>query len=114
VEEGNVLSQRKERLNERVEKLETEIQELETEITGLQAKTEAYTAEMQTPMANALTREEEGQIVSFGKEVERRKKDILELSKTKNEVHSNSPRSLLLLMIGRDSLKVVRIPWKSS
>jgi structural maintenance of chromosome 3 (chondroitin sulfate proteoglycan 6) len=114
VEEGNVLSQRKERLNERVEKLETEIQELETEIAGLQAKTEAYTAEMQTPMANALTREEEGQIVSFGKEVERRKKDILELSKTKNEVHSNSPRSLLLLMIGRDSLKVVRIPWKSN
>ena len=114
VEEGNVLSQRKERLNGRVEKLEMEIQELETEIVGLQAKVEAYAAEMQSPMANAITPEEEGLIMSLGKEVEKRKKYMLELSKRKNEVHFRAPFPLLSLTVGPVSLKDVRILWKSS
>ena len=94
LEEGNLLSQKKERLNERIERLETEIQELETETTALQVKIEAYAAEMLEPMANALTEEEEALIASLGREVEKRKKDMLELSKKKNEVHFHTLFSL--------------------
>lgn len=96
LEEGNILSQKKGKLNERIERLETEIQDLEAEITALQVQTEAYTAEMLEPMANALTEEEEALIASLGKEVEKRKKGMLELSKKKIEVHFYPPFALCL------------------
>jgi len=113
-DEGNILSQRKERLSERLEKLEMEIQELETEVTGLQAKIDAYGAEMRAPMTNSITQEEDGLIISLGKEVEKRKKDMLALSKKKNEVHLHTPCHLLFLTLRRGSLKVARTPWRLS
>ena len=86
VEESGVLSQRKDKLKERIEKLEQDTAELETELAGLAAKIEGYTSEMRTPLANGLSREEEQLIVNLGKEVEHRRKEMVELSKRKNEV----------------------------
>jgi len=86
VEEGNTLSQKKDRLKDRTEKSEVDIQELETELTELRTKIESYAAEMRTPLANAITREEEELVVNLGREVEKRKKDMLALNKKKNEV----------------------------
>ncbi|KAF9524116.1 structural maintenance of chromosome protein 3 [Crepidotus variabilis] len=86
LDENQVLLQRQERLKERVEKLDLEAQELGTELTGLQAKIEAYTAEMKTPLANGITAEEEKLLEDLGREVEKRKKEMLELGKRKNEL----------------------------
>jgi len=68
-----------------------DIQELETELTELRTKVESYAAEMRTPLANAITREEEELVVNLGREVEKRKKDMLALNKKKNEVHLDIP-----------------------
>lgn len=86
VEEGAALSQKKDRLKDRTEKAEMDIRELETELTDLRAKIESYTAEVRTPLASAITREEEELIVNLGREVEKRRNDMLILTRRKNEV----------------------------
>jgi structural maintenance of chromosome 3 (chondroitin sulfate proteoglycan 6) len=85
-EEGTSLTREKERLKERVQVLETDVYELETELNGLEAKLSGYTAELSSPLTAGLTGEEEGLINRLGKEVEKRRKDMLELSKSKNKV----------------------------
>ncbi|PPR05869.1 hypothetical protein CVT24_006623 [Panaeolus cyanescens] len=86
VEENANLNNRKEKLNEMAVRLEREVEELETEITGLDTKVAGYEQEIRTPMTNSLTGAEEQQIVSLGKEVERRRKSMVELSKRKAEL----------------------------
>lgn len=86
MEQNTDLNNRKERLRERAAALERDVEELETEITGLDTKIAGYEQEVRTPMTNSLTREEERQIDSLGKEVERRRKEMIELSKRKSEV----------------------------
>jgi uncharacterized integral membrane protein len=44
-----------------------DIQELETELTELRTKIESYAAEMWTPLANAITWEEEELVVNLGR-----------------------------------------------
>ncbi|GLB45508.1 putative structural maintenance of [Lyophyllum shimeji] len=86
MEEGNQLTREKEKLMQRIVALEADCGELETELTALDTKLVAYRAELSTPLARGLTDEEERQIASLGKEVERRQKDMLELSQTKNKL----------------------------
>jgi len=86
VDEGIGLAQSKEKLKARVSVLEQDTEELETELSALEAKVAGYRAELATPLTNGITRDEEQMIVTLGKEVERRRKDMVELSKRKNEV----------------------------
>jgi structural maintenance of chromosome 3 (chondroitin sulfate proteoglycan 6) len=87
LEEGTMLSNSKEKLQERIGKLEQDADELETELSGVEAKVAGYTEELSSPMTNGITHQEEQMIVNLGKEVERRRKDMIELSKRKHEVH---------------------------
>ncbi|KAF8904142.1 structural maintenance of chromosome protein 3 [Gymnopilus junonius] len=86
LEEGNSLTTSKEKLNDRVAKLGADAEELQSELRGLEAKVEGYRAELASPLVHGLTREEEGLIVSLGKEVEKRRKKSIELSKGKNDL----------------------------
>jgi structural maintenance of chromosome 3 (chondroitin sulfate proteoglycan 6) len=86
VEEGISLAHSKEKLKARVSKLEQEKEELETELSSLETKVAGYQSELATPLTNGITRDEEQMIVTLGKEVERRRKDMVELSKRRNEV----------------------------
>lgn len=87
-EERASLAAAREKLNARAERLQQDADELETELSGLEAKLASYKAELTTPMTTGLSREEERMIVDLGKEVETRRKSMLELSKQKNEVGS--------------------------
>ncbi|KAF4621786.1 hypothetical protein D9613_012208 [Agrocybe pediades] len=87
-EEGNSLTQAGDRLKARVDKLEQDAEDLRMEIAGLEAKIQGYNAELKTPLTHGLTREEEQLIVTLGKEVERRRKDIVEFSKRRNELEA--------------------------
>lgn len=85
-EEGMMLSKEKEKVHTRIVKLDIDIEELKMEQQSLQTKIAGYNQELTTPLTNGLTREEEQLITTLGKEVERRKRDVLELSKRRNEV----------------------------
>jgi len=85
-EEQTSLVQSLDKLKSRIEKLEQDAEELQTELSGLEAKLAGYNAELATPLTHGLTREEEQLIATLGKEVERRRKDIVEFSKRRNEV----------------------------
>jgi structural maintenance of chromosome 3 (chondroitin sulfate proteoglycan 6) len=86
LEESTMLSNSKEKLKERIGKWEQDADELETELSGLEAKVAGYTEELSSPLRNGITHEEEQMIVNLGKEVERRRKEMIELSKRKHEV----------------------------
>lgn len=85
-EDGMSLNRERERIKERIVKLEMDVDELEMEQHSLITKVKGYQQELASPMLNGLTREEEALIVALGKEVERRKKEILEFSKRRNQV----------------------------
>lgn len=85
-EDAAHLEREKERLVVRIEKLEVDVNDLEAELAGLTAKLEGYRAELSSPLAHGLTEEEEDLIEELGKEVEQRQRQLLELSKRKNEV----------------------------
>jgi structural maintenance of chromosome 3 (chondroitin sulfate proteoglycan 6) len=85
-DDGTTISREKERVKARIVKLEMDIDELEMEQHSLQTKIAGYQQELASPLSNGLTTQEEGLITALGKEVERRKKEILELSKRRNQV----------------------------
>ena len=84
-EEGTLLTREKEKLKERVAALETDMFDLETELTSLDAKLAGYSAELSSPLTAGLTSEEEGLMNILGKELEKRRRDMVELSKNKNK-----------------------------
>ncbi|KAF8073454.1 structural maintenance of chromosome protein 3 [Lyophyllum atratum] len=86
LEEGTQLTREKDKLIQRIAALEADYAELETELTALDTKLSGYQAELSTPLARGLTDDEEQLIASLGKEVERRQKGMLELSRTKNKL----------------------------
>ncbi|KAK7466460.1 Structural maintenance of chromosomes protein 3 [Stygiomarasmius scandens] len=86
MQEGQMLAKEKERLAERILKLERDVQELETELAELQTKIRGYKDELKTPLTQGLTDEEEGLIESLGIEVEKRRREMIEITKKKNEV----------------------------
>lgn len=87
-EEGVMISREKEKVHTRIVTLDIDIEEMQMEQQTLQTKIAGYNQELTTPLSNGLTREEEQLITALGKEVERRKREMLELSKRRNEVWS--------------------------
>lgn len=84
--EAETLGRERERLEGRVARLEKELEELESEIAGLGARIEGYREEIGEEMTNGLTDEEEDMVDELEKEVERKQKEMVDLSKKKNEV----------------------------
>lgn len=84
--EATVLHREHESLTERIEKLEAGLSELEAERTTLEAKRSALKEELGSPMAKGLSDEEIEEMDELSREVEQRKKKLLELSRRKNEV----------------------------
>jgi structural maintenance of chromosome 3 (chondroitin sulfate proteoglycan 6) len=117
-EQGAVLTREKERVKARIVKVEMDIDELEMEQHSLQTRIAGYNQELTTPLSNGLTSQEEQLIVALGKEVERRKKQMLEMSKRKNQVCFRlfffSPRLRRLIFLVFFSLKVRRTRLRSS
>ncbi|KAG6840817.1 hypothetical protein C0991_004108 [Blastosporella zonata] len=85
MDEGNQLTREKDKLTQRIAALEVDSADLETELTGLDTKLAGYQAELATPLAKGLTADEEMLIGSLGKEVEKRQKSMVELSRSKNK-----------------------------
>ncbi|KIK63824.1 hypothetical protein GYMLUDRAFT_40909 [Collybiopsis luxurians FD-317 M1] len=86
--EGVVLTKEKEKMSDRLEALESDAQELEAELATLQTKVAGLKNELQTPMTQNLTAEDESLIESLGVEVEQRRRDLVELGKTKATLES--------------------------
>ena len=86
MDEGNSLTKEKEKLAERIKKMESDVEEIESELGNLSVKVQGYKQELGSPMTKGLSEEEEELIVELGKEVEGRRKTLVELSKRRNEV----------------------------
>ena len=85
-EEVAVLLKEKERHAARIARLEGDIEEVRSELSGLDAKIEGFQAELQSPMAQNLTNEEEDLIEALTREVEQRQRDLVRIGKEKNQV----------------------------
>ncbi|KAA1469211.1 RecF/RecN/SMC protein [Dentipellis sp. KUC8613] len=86
--EAAVLAREKERLEGRIVKLEEDVQDLESELSELGIRIQGYQAEITSPMAAGLSGEEEEEIEELSKDVEAKQKQLLEMSKTKNDLGS--------------------------
>lgn len=82
----SVLMREKERYSARIARLEAEIEDLRSELSGLDAKIAGFKTELNSPMAQNLTSDEEDLIETLGREVEQRQRSLVELGKKKNEV----------------------------
>ncbi|KAH6907637.1 RecF/RecN/SMC [Coprinopsis sp. MPI-PUGE-AT-0042] len=89
MEEGASLTRTKERTKERIERLKSDVDELESELSGLDAKLESLTEELKQPLVDGLTPQEEAFVTTLGKEVERRRKEMVAVSQRRNELESN-------------------------
>lgn len=86
MEEGASLSRSKERVKERITALEVEVEDMGSELSAVEMKLEALKLEMGQPLVDGLTPQEEALIGSLGKEVEKRRKEMVDLSRKRNEV----------------------------
>ncbi|KAJ7752052.1 structural maintenance of chromosome protein 3 [Mycena metata] len=86
MDEGTALTKEKEKLKERGAKLERDQEELEAELGSLEAKLTGYNNEIKSPLTKGLTDQEEEDVVSLTDEVEKRRKDMVELGKSKNKL----------------------------
>jgi structural maintenance of chromosome 3 (chondroitin sulfate proteoglycan 6) len=86
IEEANLQTKNKARLGEHLTKLEKDAEELESELSGLQARLAGYESELASPLTQGLTADEEAMIEILGKEMDRRRADLVALGKTKNDV----------------------------
>ncbi|KAF7338458.1 Structural maintenance of chromosomes protein [Mycena venus] len=86
MEEGTTLTKEKEKLKERTAKLERDQEELEAELGSLDAKLTGYNNELGSALTKGLTDEEEEEVITLTEEVEKRRKDMVELGKSKNKL----------------------------
>jgi structural maintenance of chromosome 3 (chondroitin sulfate proteoglycan 6) len=86
---GEVMALTKEadRLKERIARLEGQVEEGEGELAALKARLAGLRSELRSPMQRNLTDEEEEALETLNKEVDQRKKRLVELAKTRNEVN---------------------------
>jgi structural maintenance of chromosome 3 (chondroitin sulfate proteoglycan 6) len=90
LEEGTALTRESEKLKERTVKLERDQEELEAELGSLDTKLAGYSNELKSPLTKGLTDEEEEDLVTLSEEVEKRRKDMVELGKSKNKASPSS------------------------
>jgi len=107
MDEGTSLTKAKERLRERLAAVQADVEELEVEVEGVDGKVKALEVELTTPLSRGITREEEGLIESLGKDVETRRKRLVELSKWRNEVSRK-----FHILITQGSYRYVSSSWK--
>lgn len=86
MEEGNVVAREKDKIQERIERAEKEVEELEMERVNVRARMDGYRQELGTDLVDGLTAQEEGLAEGLSKEVERRRKDVVELGRQKVEL----------------------------
>ncbi|KAF8636227.1 hypothetical protein AX17_003713 [Amanita inopinata Kibby_2008] len=86
IEEGSVMTREKERILERIAKLERDVGELEGEREVVEARMEGYRKEIGTELVQGLTPEEEALVASLGRDVEKRRREVVELGRNKLEV----------------------------
>ncbi|KAK2465769.1 hypothetical protein APHAL10511_002313 [Amanita phalloides] len=83
MEEGNAISRERDRVQERMGRVEKEVEELEVERVDVHARMEGYRQELGTDLVDGLTAEEEDLAEALGREVERRRKEVVELGREK-------------------------------
>ncbi|KAJ6455782.1 structural maintenance of chromosome protein 3 [Mycena sanguinolenta] len=86
MDEGAGLTREKEKLKERTAKLERDEEDLEAELGSLDAKLAGFNNELSSPLTKGLTDQEEQDVVTLTDEVEKRRKDMVELGKSKNKL----------------------------
>ncbi|EGN98108.1 hypothetical protein SERLA73DRAFT_109452 [Serpula lacrymans var. lacrymans S7.3] len=85
VVDGNALARDREMLKGRIAKVEGDVDDLETELNGIESRLQGYHVELASPLTQALTDEEARMLDVLGKEVERRRKQVVEFGKTRAE-----------------------------
>ena len=91
LQDVNSLTKERERLDARVVALETEIGDLETELSSTDARAQGYRQELSTPLTQNLTDEEASMMDALGIEVEERRRQVLELGRTRSDVSHFKP-----------------------
>ncbi|KAG9047985.1 Structural maintenance of chromosomes protein 3 [Tulasnella sp. UAMH 9824] len=86
--EATFIHREREQLAERIEKLESDVADLEADISAYAAKKASLKQELASPMVKTLSDAEIDEMEELGKEVENRKKTLLEVSRRKNELAS--------------------------
>lgn len=86
IEEATLLSREHDRLKERLSRGETDVEDLKTELVGLRARIEDHEKELQLPLVQGLSSEEQAMLNELGKEAEMRQKVLVELGKTRTQV----------------------------
>jgi structural maintenance of chromosome 3 (chondroitin sulfate proteoglycan 6) len=104
LEEGRTYAREKEQLKERIVKLEVDGEELETELNGLGVRIAGYQAELGSPLMAGLTAEEAEMVETLGKEVDRGRKDLVELGKARNEVRDVQRVGMTVTVHDRDAV----------
>ena len=105
LQDVNSLSKERERLDARVVALETEIGDLETELSSTHARAQGYRQELSTPLTQNLTDEEANMMDALGIEVEERRRQVVELGRTRSDV-SRFNWSLAMTW-----LRVLHVSW---
>ncbi|KAG8779106.1 Structural maintenance of chromosomes protein 3 [Ceratobasidium sp. 428] len=85
-DEAHALEAEETRLAARVEQLERSRAEQEADGREMRVRREAYEAEMRTPLAAGLSAAETEEMEELGKEVDTRKKALVDVGKRKNEL----------------------------
>ncbi|KAF8335540.1 RecF/RecN/SMC [Amanita rubescens] len=86
MEEGNVVVRERDKIQERIERAEKEVEELEMERVNVRARMDGYRQELGTDLVDGLTAQEEGLAEGLSREVEKRRKDVVELGRQKVEL----------------------------
>ena len=86
MEDGNVVVRERDKLQERIERAEREVEELEIEKVNVRARLDGYRQELGTDLVDGLTAQEEELAEGLSREVERRRKEAVELGRRKVEL----------------------------
>ena len=85
MEEGNLIARERDKVQERIDRVEKELEELEIEGVNVRTRVDGYRQELGTELVDGLTAEEENLVESLGREVERKRKAVVELGRERLE-----------------------------
>ncbi|EFI27235.1 hypothetical protein CC1G_15063 [Coprinopsis cinerea okayama7 len=86
MDEGASLTRSKDQKKERYLKVQSDIEEMESELGGLEERLRSLKEELGAPLVDGLTPEEEALVTNLGKEVERRRKEMVEIGRRRHEL----------------------------